>query len=701
MSIMAFQPVNSIIVSDRPPDMQEEIKTPTTPRANALPPPLNPPNSTQAIVAGTRDISLAEQKPLPSAFVFPAPDPSKPAPSPSGHRHHDDMEVDGSDDDQEGSDNETENGEPGRSSKGKRGQRFFCTDYPPCSLSFTRSEHLARHIRKHTGERPFQCYCNRRFSRLDNLRQHAQTVHINEEIPADSLAATGTRYQRTIRTEKLRPATGRARSGTFGSQGGHSRGHSRNLSTSSIGSTASSYSAADSRRRPPPLLMAGDTGRPSNSERPSTPTHHRTYSTNSASGMTTPTSATYSTNPGSPAGYGSFVDSPVGGNSRPNSFYAARTPARRLSVPASGNPFQPSSQSQAQLYMSPPLPSSGTGFSNQSSTFASPTASQFRFEGGISSSEAEWRRRTWHPPSHPPTYAGPGYNFSRPGTSALSISQTPDTVQAPLAPHAPSTHPAPRLPGIESFDHVRERPSTPPRRQPSPMQVDTPPRNLFPGPANFSRPIPQPMPQAEQRKGHMSWDGSSQSRFGGPILPSNVPREVPREMSSWNQPQGDHRLSNPPIIHQAPTSHPPLAALQNPAPQTHSQTTLLTPSKKKRQGWFNGPLANQTRRSPEDSSSSEGVPTPGTSAAELHPAIVHSNGFIEPHHPGLPVESHAVSELPNPIPNLYQPTDHACLQVQHPRPGYFPGQAESHDMGRLEALVAVATSEDKATAIAR
>jgi hypothetical protein len=45
--------------------------------------------------------------------------------------------------------------------------------------------------RKHTSERPFQCHCSRRFSRLDNLRQHAQTVHVNEEIPMDSLAATG------------------------------------------------------------------------------------------------------------------------------------------------------------------------------------------------------------------------------------------------------------------------------------------------------------------------------------------------------------------------------------------------------------------------------------------------------------------------------------------------------------------------------
>lgn len=62
-----------------------------------------------------------------------------------------------------------------------KGRTFQCTGYPDCNMTFTRSEHLARHIRKHTGERPFECvHCSRKFSRLDNLRQHKQTVHAHE-----------------------------------------------------------------------------------------------------------------------------------------------------------------------------------------------------------------------------------------------------------------------------------------------------------------------------------------------------------------------------------------------------------------------------------------------------------------------------------------------------------------------------------------
>ncbi|KAI8979318.1 hypothetical protein BDF20DRAFT_820337 [Mycotypha africana] len=55
---------------------------------------------------------------------------------------------------------------------------FQCTGFGDCHMVFTRSEHLARHTRKHTGEKPYLCIvpgCTRRFSRFDNMMQHTQT----------------------------------------------------------------------------------------------------------------------------------------------------------------------------------------------------------------------------------------------------------------------------------------------------------------------------------------------------------------------------------------------------------------------------------------------------------------------------------------------------------------------------------------------
>ncbi|KAF8853320.1 hypothetical protein BDZ45DRAFT_748731 [Acephala macrosclerotiorum] len=726
-----FRPVNTTLVPDNHGRNGEETN-PLTPRPSTAP-------STQVQQMMRDDATtptranfgtLASQRPLPPASTFPA---TIPAPAhddapkqelnrgnsqySAKSRDSDDVEM-GDSDGEEGSDDDASvNADGTRSSKKKpKAQRFFCQDYPPCNLSFTRSEHLARHIRKHTGERPFQCHCSRRFSRLDNLRQHAQTVHQNEEIPQDSLAATGTRFQRQVRTDRVRTPGSRSRAGTTGSQTSQIRGHQRNsLSTSSIGSVSSVYSQpGDMRRRPTPLVMAGDRQRFSQDiyTRPDSPSSQYQFRPHSPGGFSTPTSATFSTGQNSPR-WGSGMQSPIPSHSRTNStnIYGHRTPGRRLSVPSVNNPFQ---SPHGNSYGPPVLgmnPSNAGAYSPSGSMISSPTTSTSgstwsRRESMSSAADEAWRRRTWHPDSRSTAFDS-GF------TSRLQQVTTPNYYSNGPPPPAPAVVPsnAPplqsmRLPGIESFDPL-PRPTTPVRRQPSPMMIDTPTRV----------PIPPPADQYQERPRSQHWDQGIQRNLNRLDLSQGTPPTD--STTSWGaetnraiQAQAEQSRAQPAVrFEESPYSARPQTS-GGAYHQHHisAPPAPVTPREAKRMGWYHGPVVPSQpaqRTSPADSSGSEGgIPgTPSSSnVAEYNPGIVHSNGWVENRNGNVPPQHDPRTAQANGYATY--PPPHGADASYTYAPGNPQGQVQQHqqqipkssgDMLRLEALVAVATSGENAT----
>ena len=570
---------------------------------------------------------------------------------------------------------------------------------------------------------------------------------MNEDIPGDSLAATGTRFQRQIRTDRVRPPGARSRASTAGSQGSHHRGHARNLSTSSIGSTTSNASTLSTMSD-----FVRDHSRPHSlnlSDRPSprggltidtmraSPQNPFSSYRQSPSGASTPTSYVYNNTPSSP--FGSTLGSPIS-ISRNHGPWGDKSMNRRLSVPSGISPFQTQQGGlQGPPYLNPLVPSNSSHTSSNNSSLASPTNSNYGFARDDAGSEADWRRRTWHPT----TYTN--HNQPRPATSGLSFSQTPDAPRPAFAPQAlAAAGQAPRLPGFETFDQISQRPPSPTRQPGVAPQPDAPNR-----PPLYSSSSDRNIPSATERRGHASWDLSLHQNLTKLEIASGTP---PKEPGQWGQqvmaemqnaassaPQ--HLMNQPqqPVQAPQPTHHVQQQSIQKAPSETNHYAQPPPPPippRARRQGWYNGGALNATqqmisglRPSPEESSSSDGIRTPVTTSQEAQPVVIHGNGNgnVETQTIGIP-SSASVSSTSGPemnqanvlqskypgqsIYNAFPAPPQSIPRASHSSrkpdvialdafpmpPQSVPRQAgpfRKPDTSGLDALVAVATSESR------
>lgn len=377
---------------------------------------------------------------------------------------------------------------------------FQCCGFGDCRMVFTRSEHLARHVRKHTGERPFQCHCQKSFSRLDNLRQHCQTVHSdvperNEEmlrrltaVHAD-LAADAAKHQRMYARVVHHTDLNADKSGSDSKSGGQSRGRRAAAAAAAATNAASSPNAAPSSASPSsggsaspaPKRARHSPREPAASAAPATspPEAHnlrlpslnsineteRTQGWSSKAGTATKTEdlspKSTESHWASPESY--YVSSPQpAASAMPRSRYTWRPPAQL-----------PRSASMSWAHVYPPRAPPALGRSAGSSrSLPCPTADP---------------RAQWYMPPHsrPAYWRTPGAQaqsspYSVPRAASEREAATPPAPSPPSVPGMPSRfmgksgaeqNPAPGapLPPLVALDRLRQDVTRPARPGPAPL----------------------------------------------------------------------------------------------------------------------------------------------------------------------------------------------------------------------------------------